>query len=263
MDNLEKYRRLLDEGTASSMSGGGALYPYEYSESMSRYHSFKIVVDFLLKRLSTPVYRLPPRWGRKEKVSILELGSTRSFKDGQYEGCLVADLAYWDEENFKEWDWGAGSFTRIIPESLSHHRNVAEACFETVDISEQACWISAVMTKNYPFVQVLAGSSEQALSRDINYDVIYMDTGDFGPEPVIQQTGELHLKEAQFIIEKNLLKPGGLLIIDDVKNATPAKFCANEEMIKYGKSFLSIPAFLKAGFEIVHDGYQVIMKRGQ
>lgn len=55
-----------------------------------------------------------------------------------------------------------------------------------------------------------------------------------------------------------VLSDGGLILIDDVRNATPRRFGEGSTL---GKAKYSIPYLLENGFEIVFDGYQVAMAR--
>jgi len=250
---LEKYKTLLDKGTEQSMSGGGELFPHVYSTTDSRFQSFKIIAEHLFKKLEAG-----------EKINILELGTSRSFKDGAYEGCLVADRKYWDPENYEEWDWGAGVFTVVLAQLLEEaNANPAMIDFCTIDSSQQACYISSVMTENFEFVNVFHCTSEQALSGTVDrWDVIYMDTADFGDEQhLINAVGPLHLSEAQLIVETDILKADGLILIDDVKNSSPSKVSMLPAIAGLGKSFLSIPYLKEQGFKVTYEGYQFVMSR--
>ena len=82
-------------------------------------------------------------------------------------------------------------------------------------------------------------------------DLLYIDTGDMDEE-----TAELHKEEAILIVKHDILKDNGLILIDDVRNP-----CNEFSRKNLGKSKYSIPYFLKNGYEIVVDEYQVIMKK--
>ena len=45
---------------------------------------------------------------------IVELGTSRSFVDGRFEGCNSDDSKYWEPNNPKKWDWSAGIFTKVF-----------------------------------------------------------------------------------------------------------------------------------------------------
>ena len=51
-----------------------------------------------------------------------------------------------------------------------------------------------------------------------NIDLLYLDTGDIN-----EAAAQLHLKEAKIIVERNILKSGGLILIDDVRHSTPKR----------------------------------------
>ena len=260
---LEEFKVFLDEGTQASMEGGGKTYPHVYTESQSRFYSFKMVYDHLIKKLKSG-----------ERVSILELGTSRSFKAGPHEGCGSTDLKYWDPNHHEEWDWSAGIFTITLSKALQETVDIDHSLIEfvTIDWSRDSCYISWVMTRSYEFVKVFHCESEDAL-RDTfirpcswgpspAWDVIYMDTADFKDEQhMLDNVGPLHLREAQLIVEKNLLTSKGIILIDDVKNSAPSTTSTLPNIAGLGKSFLSIPYLKEQGFKTIYEGYQFVMSR--
>ena len=74
----------------------------------------------------------------------------------------------------------------------------------------------------------------------------------------IEFTAQLHLREAKIIVERNILKDDGIILIDDVKSCVP-KLAG--EISDYGKAKYSIPYFLENGYEIVMGEYQFILKK--
>lgn len=44
-------------------------------------------------------------------------------------------------------------------------------------------------------------------------DLLYLDTGNMD-----ENTAQLHLREAKLVVEKNILKDDGIILIDDVRN---------------------------------------------
>ena len=87
-------------------------------------------------------------------------------------------------------------------------------------------------------------------------DLLYMDTGDMTP---LEPTALLQLEEAKIVVERNLIKKGGLILLDDVRNTTPIQYGDRSGL---GKSKYSLPYLQKHGFEIIADEYQVILKKG-
>ena len=111
------------------------------------------------------------------------------------------------------------------------------------------------MTKGLKNIEHFVCSSEEFLDvGEGQIDLLYMDTGDVTP---IEPTAELHLRESKILVEKNLIRIGGLILIDDVRN--PQSMKQNDD--EYGKAKYSIPYLLDNGFIIVMDEYQVILKR--
>ena len=114
---------------------------------------------------------------------------------------------------------------------------------------------SKLMTKGLKNIEHFVCSSEEFLDvGEGQIDLLYMDTGDVTP---IEPTAELHLRESKILVEKNLIRIGGLILIDDVRN--PQSMKQNDD--EYGKAKYSIPYLLDNGFIIVMDEYQVILKR--
>ena len=69
----------------------------------SRYHSFKYC-DFCLK------------YNDNLAPTIVELGTSRSFVCGRFEGCNLDDIKYWEPYNPEKWDWSAGMFSYVFSE---------------------------------------------------------------------------------------------------------------------------------------------------
>lgn len=183
--------------------------------------------------------------------TIVELGTTRSFVDGKYEGCNSDDVKYWEPENPDKWDWSAGCFTRVFGELIQG----TDIELITVDMSQYHIQRSKTITSDMNNIEYFVMSSEEFLSSgEGQIDFLYMDTGDMTP---IEFTAQLHLREAKIIVEKNIISDGGILLIDDVRSPLP-KMTSNETS-DYGKAKYSIPYLQENGFELVMDEYQVVM----
>ena len=74
-----------------------------------------------------------------------------------------------------------------------------------------------------------------------------------------EETALLHLREAKLIVEHDILKDDGLILVDDVRN--PYMLLNNKTTNKLGKSKYGLPYLLKNGYEIIEDEYQVILKK--
>ena len=181
---------------------------------------------------------------------IVELGTTRSFVTEHIAGCLSTNPKYWRPDQPQYWDWGAGCFTRVAIECLAH---LTPHMF-TIDVSPNAMSICRYITQEYAdlltycimtSVEFLNECSEQI-------DLLYLDTGD----PPLEKAAQLQLREAKIIIERDLISPGGLILLDDVRNTPPTA-----EKPMYGKAMYSLPYFLEYGFEIIEDGYQVLLRK--
>ena len=74
----------------------------------------------------------------------------------------------------------------------------------------------------------------------------------------IDFTAQLHLREAQIIVEKDLVNKNGIILIDDIRSCVPYE---HDQGIELGKGYLSIPYFLANGYEIIMDEYQTVLRK--
>lgn len=177
---------------------------------------------------------------------VVELGTSRSFVSGGIAGVGVNDPRYWQPGRPEVWDWGAGLFTRVCAEQLRPLRPE----IHTVDISRQALEICVVITGDYhDIVQYHLCTSEEFLRWfPGKIDLLYMDAGETG-----EGADELHLREAEIVIARDLLTPHAVILVDDVH--VPG--------MTESKGRLSIPYLREQGFEILHEDYQVALQRPQ
>ncbi|MFC1842086.1 class I SAM-dependent methyltransferase [Candidatus Dependentiae bacterium] len=234
VEKLERYKVFLQKGTYQSQD-----FSHFEVKPKSRYETFKQAFE---------------NFENNDGKIVVELGTTRSFLDGCYKGCLSPNPKYWEPDKPNMWDWGAGSFTIVSADCLAH----LNPEFHSVDISRAAIGIAKAMTKKYAdFMHFHTCSSVDFLRRwdtQKKIDLLYLDTGGMD-----RSTCRLQLQEAKVIVERDLLAPGGMILIDDVKNQTPRKLYG--ETSNLGKSKYAIPYLLEHGFKIVADEYQVILMR--
>jgi len=200
----------------------------------SRYYSFKYCFQYFNKK--NPV--------------IVELGTSRSFVDGRFEGCNSDDVKYWDKNDPEKWDWSAGFFTKVFSNLFPNTE------IHTVDLMKNHIDRCKIMTNDKKNIIYHVASSEDFLNTfDKKIDLLYLDTGDMTP---IEETAQLHLREAKIIVRKKMINNGGIILIDDVKSVTPKQ---NGEISDFGKAKYSLPYFLENGFEIVMNEYQTILRK--
>jgi hypothetical protein len=232
---LDKYKEYLEQGTYVGFNW--SCLP---KKPESRYYTFKMAFEHFKEHN-----------GRV----VVELGTSRSFVHGGHPGCNLDDSKYWTLDEPKNWDWGAGFFTRMAAECLLH----LQPMIHTVDIIRahiERCKIITADVNEYITYHVASSVDFLAHSVDAqSVDLLYVDTGDMTP---IEPTALLQLQEAMIIVERDLIAPNGIVLIDDVRNQTPKQFGETSEL---GKAKYSIPYFLAHGFEIVADEYQVILKK--
>jgi len=241
MENYEKYRDLLEKAMAYHCKDEDYI-KYFGKIPKTRYDTFKYCLEYI------------NNININKNVNIVELGTSRSFVDGRFPGCNSDNPQFWEPNNPLVWDWSAGHFTRVFSECTNPN-----IMLYTVDLIINHIQRCKIMTQQYANkIQYYVMSSEEFLSNceKNSIDLLYLDTGDVNP---VEPTAQLHLREAKIIVENDLLRNDGLILIDDVKNLA-SKTDAKEES-NMGKAKYSIPYFLENGYEIVSDEYQVILKK--
>ena len=177
---------------------------------------------------------------KKDTYNVVELGSSRSFVNWGYEGCLSTDPRFWDPNNPEIWDWGAGVFTKVFAENLSG-KNYK---LYTIDPNSDANAIVTTMCGAYNDVIIHKTYSSDFLnSFNEKIDFLYMDHMETSEEAAIQ-----HLNDAKLIIEKDLMSKNGVVLIDDI----------GENVID-GKGKYSIPFLQNNNYKIIMHEYQVLM----
>ena len=231
---LNKYKNYLEEGTYVGFD-----WSVYNPVPQSRYYTFKMAFEHFKKNNSNV---------------IVELGTSRSFVHGGHVGCNQDDIKYWNPFVPQDWDWGAGFFTRMAAECLAHLNPI----IHTVDIVAAHIERCKLITQEFNTSLIYHVASSVDFLKECapeSIDLLYVDTGDMWP---IEPTAQLQLEEAIVIVERNLLSPRGIILIDDVRNQTPKQFGDTSEL---GKAKYSIPYFLEHGFTIVADEYQVILQK--
>jgi hypothetical protein len=233
-ETLNKYKSFLVLGTYE-----GQDWSQFTRIPKSRYYTFKKAFCYFV--------------AMQGKV-IVELGTSRSFVHGGLPGCNSSDIQFWKPHNPECWDWGAGFFTRMVAESLAF----LSPRIHTVDICAEHIERCKIMTSDFSsIISYHVASSVDFLAQlpSHSIDLLYVDTGDMTP---IEPTAQLQLEEAKIIVEKDLIVPGGIILIDDVRNQTPKQF---GEISELGKAKYSLPYFLEHGFTLVEDEYQVLLQK--
>lgn len=198
----------------------------------------------------------------KENPIIVELGSSRSYVSGGNEGCMDDDPKYWDPDRPERWDWGAGIFSRVCAEIIAG----SGASLHSVDPSPKAMRISRTITSGIDakvsFHQTTSTEFLRSLGEPV--DLLYMDHHETCEEGAV-----LHRSDSELIVEQGILAPDGVILIDDVHVHGPAREAATGLLRKiagkgelhYGKGKYSIPYLREQGFQILFEGYQVVMGR--
>ncbi|MDN3504685.1 MAG: hypothetical protein P0S95_03820 [Rhabdochlamydiaceae bacterium] len=233
---LAPYKDYLEHGTYA-----GNDFSFFSPLPKSRYYTLQKVFEYFE--------------ANKGKV-VVELGTTRSFVDGRFEGCNDNNPKYWEPTNPSKWDWGAGCFTYLVAKCLGP-LNIK---IYTVDLMRDHIQRCKVITQ--PFSNLISYNICSSVHFLRNYnshnqiDLLYLDTGDITP---IEPTARLHLQEARIIVRRNLIAPGGIILIDDVKHPAPIRI--DHDKSGLGKAKYSIPYFLNHGFELIDSEFQYILRR--
>jgi len=234
MNILETNKELLDK-TIDCYYSIEEQEKYFGEKPKSRYYTFKYCFENMNNKIN-PV--------------IIELGTSRSFVDGRFEGCNSDDSKFWEPNNPEKWDWSAGIFTKVFSTLFPNSR------FHTVDLMKSHIDRCRIMNGNSNNITYNVSSSEDFLNNfKGKIDLLYLDTGDMTP---IEDTAQLHLREAKIIVEKDILSKDGIILIDDVKSVIPKKYGESSNL---GKAKYSIPYFLENGYEIIMSEYQYILKK--
>jgi len=232
-----KYKDLLDNAL-SYYTSNETYIKYFGRIPLSRYYTFKYCFE---------------EFEKNNMKTVVELGTSRSFVDGRFEGCNSDNILYWESGNPSKWDWAAGCFTKTAAECLYY---VPGFNLTTVDLIPNHINRCKIMNSANNKIKYLVMSSEEYLSTvDEKIDFLYLDTGDMTP---IKFTADLHLREAKIIVERDLISKNGIILIDDIRSTVPYE-CG--ESIDLGKGHLSIPYFIENGFELVMDEYQTVLRK--
>ena len=230
---LENNRELLEKAIDYYFREEDQI-KYFGTKPKSRYHTFKYCHSYF----------------KNKNPLIVELGTSRSFVDGRFEGCNLDNIKYWEPNNPEKWDWSAGCFTKVFSNLFPTSE------FHTVDINKNHIRRSKIMNLEKNNINYHVSSSEDFIrSFDKKIDLLYLDTGDMTP---IEETAQLHLREAKMIVEKDLLADDGIILIDDVKSVVPKQYGEKSDL---GKAKYSIEYFLDNGYEIMMSEYQYILKK--
>jgi len=230
---LDKYKELMDKSLLYYNS------EEEYIQFFGRvpkfrYDTFKFCLEYV---------------EQNNLNKIVELGTTRSFVDGRFQGCNEDDIVFWEPDNPSKWDWAAGCFTRVIGEFIQN----SDINLESVDLESTHINRSKKMTENLSNISHYVMSSEEYLmKRHEKIDFLYMDTGNVTP---IEETAQLHLRETKILIENDLMSPKSIILIDDVKNIQ----CKKQDSSVYGKAKYSVDLLMMNGFKLVMDEYQIVL----
>lgn len=234
-ERLDQYRELLDRAL-SYYTSDETFVKYFNRVPKSRYHTFKYCFEYFEEH---------------DMKTMVELGTSRSFVDGRFPGCNENDVKYWQPNNPDVWDWSAGCFTKAAS-TVFDIKNDFE--LYTVDLAKDHIERCNIMNLNSNKIKYFVSSSEQFLqSFDKKIDMLYLDTGDMTP---IEYTAQLHLREAEIIVKRDLMAKNGIILIDDIRSVVPYE---QGQGIDMGKGYLSIPYFLKNGYKLVKDEYQTVL----
>lgn len=230
---LKKYKNYMDNAMLYYNSTNEYIQYFNKIPKF-RYDTFEYCLKHLIKH---------------NLKNIIELGTSRSFVDGRFEGVNNDNTKYWEVDNPTVWDWSAGCFTRVFGEIIQN----TDILLETVDIEETHINRCKYMTKELNNITYNVSDSLKFLSSyNKKIEFIYMDTGNVTP---IESTAKLHLDECKILIEREILSPNCIILIDDVRNIQSRKQTTSH----YGKALYSIPYLIENGFQIVMDEYQVIL----
>jgi len=171
----------------------------------------------------------------KENIIIVELGTSRSFKSWG----ISSDLKDWSPNSPKKWAWSDGCFTRLFTDNLKDKNYT----IYTIDPCSSAIKVVRTMCDDNSNVKIHQTTSTEFLKDfDDKIDLLYMDHLESGEEAC-----RVHLQDAKYIVEKNMMSEDSIILIDD---------CPLNEI---GKGKYSIPYLLNNGYETVIHEYQMLL----
>jgi len=227
------------------MEKGATKVPRNYSANIAVSNNIMQYSEFFGRRKNTferSFSLIKSRMRNDQQYNIVELGTSRSFVDGVFPGCMSTNTGFWHPNNPEKWDWGAGVFTKVFSDNLQDEN----ALLHTVDPNGAAIQIVSVMCRDNKNVRIVHDYSTSFLkSVPFKIDFLYMDHMESGEDACLQ-----HLKDGRFIVENDLMSENGVILIDDVG-----------DNITHTKGKYSIPYFLQNGYVQVLHEYQVLLVR--
>ena len=204
----------------------------KYSSFLDRrQNTFERTYDLVLQNINS-----------NKTYNIVELGTSRSFVSGNHLGCCSTDTKYWYPNNPLLWDWGAGIFTKVFSDNLQNYNYK----LYTVDPDPSANSIVKTIIGNNPKVDIIQDYSTNFLNNiDFTIDLLYMDHMESSESACLQ-----HLEDSKILIEKNLMAPNSIILIDD----TPINASAEESKGKYSIPYLLNNHYIK----LIHE-YQALL----
>ena len=137
----------------------------------------------------------------KKDIVIVELGTSRSFTSWG----ISNDVNDWNESNPECWAWSDGCFTRLFADNLYDNNYT----IYTIDPCSQAIKVVKTMIGENNRVKILQMTSTDFLNNfNDKIDLLYMDHLESGEEAC-----QVHLTDAKIVIEKELMKDDGVILI--------------------------------------------------
>lgn len=194
--------------------------------------------DFLGKRKNT----FKKTWDLikdKDDIVIVELGTTRSFRGGG----KSSDINDWFPNNPEKWAWSDGVFTKLFADNLDKLNK--KYTLYTIDPCPTAMDVVKVMCSKNKNVKPIMNTSTQFLKMlNCKIDLLYCDHLESSEEACLK-----HLQDAKIVIENDLMKDDGIILIDDCdKNNN-------------GKGKYSIPYLLNNNYKSIIYEYQNVLVR--
>tara|TARA_R110000803_G_scaffold22667_1_gene56236 strand:+ start:1346 stop:1936 length:591 start_codon:yes stop_codon:yes gene_type:complete len=171
----------------------------------------------------------------RPEICIVELGTSRSFKSWG----ISSNIEDWHPNNPEMWAWSDGCFTKLFADNLKDKK----LTIWTIDPCSQAIKVVKKMVGDNQDVQILQTTSTDFLREfDGKIDLLYMDHLESG-----ETACKVHLQDSEIIIQRELMKDDGIILIDDCPKGG------------VGKGKLSIPYLLQNGYKTILHEYQMIL----
>ena len=170
----------------------------------------------------------------------------------------------------EEWNWTDGCFTKLVAEILQSlnmqyigvdpdpdaHEAARNAVIETKCIDFESSCSKPFALESAEFCTLIKPTTSMEFRKTRSTDflkcereqiaLLYMDYGELSEE-----CARLHAQDIQLVLDRDLIAPGGMILIDDHQTQAPYV-----PLSKY-----SVPLLVRAGYKVLEEGQQILLEK--